>query len=87
MIPALRRKPIHEITQHPLLEVIARIEARGSLSVAEKMRTWLRQLFAHAVVVVPDMENNPARGLRVVAVPLPTVRHNPFLGIKELPSF
>lgn len=87
VIPALRRMTIHEITQHHLLEVIGRIEARGSLSVAEKMRTWLRQLFEYAVVVVPDMENNPARDLHVVAVPLPPVRHNPFLIIKELPSF
>ncbi|WP_211090206.1 integrase arm-type DNA-binding domain-containing protein [Pseudothauera nasutitermitis] len=87
VIPALRRMTIHEITQHHLLEVIGRIEARGSLSVAEKMRTWLRQLFEYAVVVVPDMENNPARDLHVVAIPLPPVRHNSFLIIKELPSF
>jgi len=87
VIPALRRMTIHEITQHHLLEVIGRIEARGSLSVAEKMRTWLRQLFEYAVVVVPDMESNPARDLHVVAVPLPPVEHNPFLIIKELPSF
>ncbi|WP_424919346.1 hypothetical protein [Achromobacter animicus] len=67
--------------------MIGRIEAQSSLSVAEKMRTWLRQLFEYAVVVVPDMENSPARDLHVVAIPLPPVRHNPFLIVKEPPSF
>jgi integrase len=54
--------------------------------VAEKVRTWFRQLFEYAMVVVPAMENNPARDLHVVAVPLPPVQHNPFLRMAELPS-
>lgn len=39
VLPALRRMTVHEITRHHLLEVIGRIEKRGSLSVAEKVRT------------------------------------------------
>ena len=62
-------------------------EKRGSLSVAEKVRTWFRQLFGYAMVIVPDIENNPARDLHVVAVPLPPVQHNPFLRMEEIPSF
>lgn len=54
---------------------------------AEKVRTWFRQLFEYAMVVVPAMENSPARDLHVVAVPLPPVQHNPFLRMAELPSF
>jgi len=87
VIPVLRRMTIYEITRHHLLEVIGRIEKRGSLSVAEKVRTWFRQLFEYAMVVVPAMDNNPARDLHVVAVPLPPVQHNPFLRMAELPSF
>lgn len=87
VIPVLRRMTIHEITRHHLLEVVGRIEKRGSLSVAEKVRTWFRQLFEYAMVVVPEMENNPARDLHVVAVPLPPVQHNPFLRMGELPPF
>lgn len=87
VIPPLQRMTIHEITRHHLLEVIERIEKRGSLSVAEKVRTWFQQLFGYAIVIVPDMENNPARDLHVVAVPLPPVQHNPFLRIEEIPSF
>ncbi|AIP31586.1 phage integrase family protein [Paraburkholderia xenovorans LB400] len=33
------------------------------------------------------MENNPVRNLRVVTVPLPSVQHNPFLRMEEIPSF
>lgn len=87
VIPPLRRMTVHEITRHHLLEVVGRIEKRGSLSVAEKVRTWFRQLFGYAMVIVPDMENNPAWDLHVVAVPLPPVRHNPFLRMEEIPSF
>jgi len=78
---------IHEITRYQLPEVVGRIEKRGSLSVVQKVRTWFRQLFGYAMVIVPDMENNPARDLHVVAVPLPPVQHNPFLRIEEIPSF
>ena len=87
VIPPLRRMTIHEITRHHLLEVVDRIEKRGSLSVAEKVRSWFRQLFGYAMVIVPDIENNPARDLHVIAVPLPPVQHNPFLRMEEVPSF
>ena len=87
VIPSLRRMTIYEITRHHLLEVIGRIEKRGSLSVTEKVRTWFRQLFEYALVVVPGMEGNPAADLRVVAAPLPPVLHNPFLRMEELPLF
>ena len=87
VFPALGGLAIHEITRAHLLDVIARVEKRNSLSVAEKLRSWLRQLFAYAPVVVPGMESNPAGGLHIVAVPLPPARHNPFLRMTELPEF
>lgn len=70
-----------------LLEVIGRIEKRESLSVAEKVRTWLKQLADYAMVVIPGMVEHPAIDLHVVAVPLPPVEHNPFLRMPELPCF
>jgi integrase len=87
VFPHLKRLTIYEITRPLLLEVIARIEKRGSLSVAEKMRTWLKQLFDYAMVVIPSMETHPATDLHVVAIPLPPVEHNPFLRMAELPLF
>lgn len=87
VFPYLKRYTIYEITRPVLLEVIGRIEKRESLSVAEKVRTWLKQLADYAMVVIPGMVEHPAIDLHVVAVPLPPVEHNPFLRMPELPCF
>ncbi len=87
VFPHLKRLTIYEITRPILLEIIGRIEKRESLSVAEKVRAWFKQLFDYAMVVIPSMETNPANDLHVVAVPLPPVEHNPFLRMQELPEF
>ena len=86
VLPTLGERSIYEIRRLDLLEVIAKIERRKALSVAEKVRTWFNQLFRYALVTVPDLELNPASDLDVVAVPLPPVNHNPFLRMPELPK-
>lgn len=85
VLPFLGRRSIYEIKRPDLLEVIARIERRKALSVAEKVRTWFNQMFRYALVILPDLEHNPASDLDVVAVPLPPVNHNPFLRIRATP--
>ncbi|WP_372437897.1 tyrosine-type recombinase/integrase [Pseudomonas chlororaphis subsp. aureofaciens] len=87
VLPLLRSLSIYDVTRGHLLEVIQRIEARKSYSVAEKARTWLTQMFRFALVVVPELEKNPTTDLDVVAVPLPPVEHNPFLRMGQLPAF
>ena len=87
ILPALGKRAIHAITRADLLEIVGRIEKRGAPSVAEKVRTWLNQLFRYALVIVPGLERNPAADLDVVAMPQPPVRHNPFLRMPELPEF
>ncbi|WP_323029108.1 tyrosine-type recombinase/integrase [Castellaniella defragrans] len=86
VLPALGKRSIYDITRPDLLEVIAKIEKRKALSVAEKVRTWFNQLFRYALVIVPGLEQNPASDLDVVAVPLPPVNHNPFLRMADLPK-
>jgi len=86
VLPLLGKRSIYDIKRPDLLEVIARIERRKALSVAEKVRTWFNQLFRYALVIVPGLEQNPASDLDVVAVPLPPVNHNPFLRMAELPK-
>ncbi|TRO24475.1 DUF4102 domain-containing protein [Ectopseudomonas mendocina] len=86
VLPYLGKRSIYEIKRSDLLEVIAKIEKRKALSVAEKVRTWLNQLFRYALVIVPGLEQNPASDLDVVAVPLPPVNHNPFLRMEDLPK-
>lgn len=86
VLPALGQRTMAEIQRCGLLEVIARIERRKALSVAEKVRTWFGQLFTYANVVVPNMGENPATDLEIVAMPLPPVANNPFLRMPELPA-
>lgn len=86
VLPTLGKRSIYEIKRPDLLEVIAKIEKRRALSVAEKVRTWFNQLFRYALVIVPGLEQNPASDLDVVALPLPPVNHNPFLRMAELPK-
>lgn len=78
VFPVLRHLTIYDVTRAHLLDIIGRVEKRGSLSVAEKLRTWFSQLFTYASVVVPNMGDNPAKDLDVVAMPLPPVENNPF---------
>jgi len=40
VFPVLRHMNIHDITRAHLLDIIARVEGRDALSVAEKLRTW-----------------------------------------------
>ncbi|CAI1728975.1 tyrosine-type recombinase/integrase [Serratia fonticola] len=86
VLPFLGKRTIYDIKRHDLLEVIAKIERRKSLSMAEKLRTWFNQMFRYALVIVTGLEQNPASDLDVVAIPLPPVRHNPFLRMSELPE-
>ncbi len=79
VLPLLGKRSIYDIKRPDLLEVIARIERRKALSVAEKVRTWFNQMFRYGLVIVPGLEQNPASDLDVVALPLPPVNHNPFL--------
>lgn len=86
VLPKLGESSIYDIRRSDLLVVIAKIEQRGALSVAEKVRTWFKQLFRFAMVKVNGLEVNPASDLDVVAVPLPPVANNPFLQIHEFPE-
>ena len=87
VLPALGKMSIYDIRRPQLLGVLARIEERKAFTTAEKVRTWLSQLFRYALVIVEGLEANPASDLDVVAEPKPPVTHNPYLHLPELPNF
>ncbi|EAZ58929.1 TPA: tyrosine-type recombinase/integrase, partial [Pseudomonas aeruginosa] len=87
VLPSLKQMSIYDIRRPQLLGVLARIEKREAFTTAEKVRTWLGQLFRYALVIVEGMEANPATDLDVVAEPKPAVTHNPYLHLPELPEF
>ncbi len=43
-------------------------------------------MFRYALIIVLGLPQNPAFDLDVVALPMPPVRHNPFLRMDELPA-
>ncbi|WP_210479127.1 tyrosine-type recombinase/integrase [Pseudomonas chlororaphis] len=87
VLPTLGKMSIFDIRRPQLLGVLARIEERKAFTTAEKVRTWLSQLFRYALVIVEGLEANPASDLDVVAEPKPPVTHNPYLHLPELPEF
>ena len=78
VLPTLGKMSIYDIRRPQLLGVLARIEERKAFTTAEKVRTWLSQLFRYALVIVEGLEANPASDLDVVAEPKPPVSHNPY---------
>ena len=69
VLPSLKQMSIYDIRRPQLLGVLARIEERKAFTTAEKVRTWLGQLFRYALVIVEVQEANPASDLAVVAEP------------------
>jgi integrase len=78
LIPALGKIPLAEVTRADLLSVIRSIEKRGALHIAEKCRTWLKQIFSYAIAE-GVIDSNPATNLEALAAVQPPVRHNPIL--------
>jgi hypothetical protein len=95
VFPLLKRLTIYEITRPYLLEVIGRIEKRNSLSVAEKVGTWLKQLFDFSNVASINEGNHLIKRLSplpMVAVPelKPDIseiqrKHQEMLAVYEAP--
>ncbi|MBI0473547.1 tyrosine-type recombinase/integrase, partial [Pectobacterium parmentieri] len=86
VLPSLSKLSIYDVRRADLLNVLSKIEQREAFTTAEKVRSWLNQLFRFAQVKVERLESNPASDLDVVAVPAPPVAHNPFLRLPELPE-
>lgn len=86
MLPGLGKMPINAITKGDVLKVLRKIEMRGALSIAEKVRVWLNEIFSHAEAE-GLIDNNPAANMRILALPKKPTVNNPYLTISELPQF
>ncbi|MGL4668576.1 MAG: tyrosine-type recombinase/integrase [Saezia sp.] len=75
--PALGHMPLSEITRADVLKLMRSIENRGALAIAAKCRSWLNEIFRHALVE-GLIVTNPASDLDIVAMPAPPARHNPY---------
>ena len=85
LLPALGELPLAFITQKEILCVLRGIEARGALSITEKCRSWLNEIFRYAIAE-GHIKHNPVADVDVVLLPCRPPRHNPFLRMDELPE-
>lgn len=85
LLPHLGHLPLDSISQREVLAVLRKIEARGALSIAEKCRGWLNELFRHAIAE-GLIRVNPVNDVDVVLLPCRPPRHNPFLRMEALPE-
>lgn len=83
--PVIGDIPVDLITKKHTLLIQQNIESRGALSVAEKVRTWLNEMFRLAIAE-GIIEVNPAADLDMLARTIRRTKHNPFLRMDELPE-
>ena len=85
LIPGIGSQPIARITRPDLVELVRKVEARGTLNAAGKIRQWLHQIFRYGLAK-GAVESNPATDLDVVAAPAKAARHHPHIPMAELPE-
>lgn len=85
LIPGIGSQPIASITRPDLVELVRKVEARGTLNAAGKIRQWLHQIFRYALAK-GVVETNPATDLDAVAAPAKATLHHPHVTYSELPE-
>lgn len=86
ILPIIGKLLITDVKRSDTVRVMRSVESRGAFDVAKKVRTWMSQIFRHAIVE-GYIELNPASDLDVVAVAAPKVRNNPVIRMDEVPAF
>lgn len=85
ILPEVGSRPVGSITRPELVALVRKVEARGTLNAAGKIRQWLSQIFRHGLAT-GVAEINPATDLDVVAAPAKATRHHPNIPFSELPE-
>ena len=85
LLPGLGHLPLTDITQKEILTTLRHIENRGALSITEKCRGWLNEIFRHAIAE-GHIRFNPVSDIDIVLLPCRPVKHNPHLTMDELPA-
>ena len=85
LIPGIGSRTLKDITRPDLVELVRKVEARGTLNAAGKIRQWLHQIFRYGLAK-GVVDTNPATDLDVVAAPARAPRHHPHVALSELPE-
>ncbi len=83
LIPVIGARPVKAVTRPDLVELVRKVEARGTLNAAGKIRQWLHQIFRYGLAK-GVVDANPATDLNVVAAPTKAARHHPHVPFSEL---
>lgn len=78
-------KAIAEITAPELLSLVRKIEEKGTLETAHRVKQTCGQIFTYAIAT-GRAERNPANDI-TGALKVPKKKHNPHLEPKQLPEF
>ncbi len=85
LIPGIGSRPVKSITRPELVALVRKVEARGTLNAAGKIRQWLHQIYRFGLAT-GVVDTNPATDLDVVAAPAKAARHHPHVTFAELPE-
>lgn len=85
LLPNLGARLVKSITRPDLVDMVRKVETRGTLNAAGKIRQWLHQIFRYGLAR-GVVDANPATDLNVVAAPAKAARHHPHVSFAELPE-
>lgn len=85
IIPGIGKRPVSEISRPEVVDLVRKVEARGTLNAAGKIRQWLNQIFRFGLAKGAATAN-PATDLDVVAAHAPRAKHHPHVPLAELPA-
>lgn len=85
VLPAFGDKQIESIKRTDVIALIRKIEKRGSVATAVKVRQRLGQVFSYAIAI-GLIDANPTAEMHAVTEKIGQHKHHPFLPFSELPK-
>lgn len=86
LYPEIGHLGVDAITPSQMLAALRKVEARGSLSIAKRLRQTAGQVFRYAIST-ERASVDPSRDLKDALKPAPKVRHMAALTERQLPEF
>jgi integrase len=86
IFPVIGKMDISTITPRLMLEAVRKIEARGAIEMAHRVKNHCSEIFRYAI---PDgrCESDPCRDLTPAMTKARPVKHRPKVAAKDLPAF
>lgn len=86
IFPTVGKLDIAEITPRQMLDALRKIEARGSIEMARRIKNHCSEIFRYAI---PDgrCDTDPCRDLGPAMMKPAPVKHRSRISVKELPDF